>query len=220
MRNDRPALDAPHVGIRLTQKIGRQWLVALIDADDYDRVSRMRWYPQPRNGGIYAMATSLYYIPKHHKCLHAFIMKAEPGQIIDHINGDTLDNRKANLRFVSAAENARNARRPTFVGKTSKFKGVYWLEGRQRWMATITCDGVQSSLGVFSDEAEAARAYDEAAIRLFGAFARTNADMKLYEIEGSAAADLVPTVQIKKFGRRRSGSRKIGRHYAFPVYGP
>jgi hypothetical protein len=215
-----PAPDAPHVGIRLTQKIGRQWLVALIDADDFERVSKIRWYPQPVSGSIYAMATSCYYIPKHHKRLHAFIMKAEPGQIIDHINGDTLDNRKANLRFVSAAENARNARRPTSVGKTSKFKGVYWDERRQRWVAGITCDGVQSHLGVFSEEADAARAYDEAAIRLFGAFARTNAAMNLYEIEGATPADLVPTVQIKKFGRRRSGSRKIGRHYAFPVYGP
>jgi hypothetical protein len=193
--------------------------VALIDTEDYDRVRKIKWYPHLVGHTIYARATNLYYIPKHHAKLHALVMRAEPGQIIDHINGDTLDNRKQNLRFVSAAENSRNSRRQTFAGKTSKFKGVHWDTSRNRWVAVIAFEGVRSALGVYSDEIEAAKAYDEAAMRLFGEFARTNADMNLYEIDGITSGELVPTVQLKRFGRRYSGTRK-GRKYSFPVYGP
>lgn len=188
----------------------------VIDEDDYDRVMRMNWAPQPSGLSVYAVTKSLRYIPKHHQRLHAYIIKAEHGQIVDHINGDTLDNRKANLRIVTAAENARNSRRPTFDGKTSKFKGVTWHPGRERWTAQITCEGVTSPLGVFSHEEDAARAYDRAAIELFGEYARTNAAMKLYEIDGERAKDLVPSIseairqhEFKKFeGFSRGYMRK------------
>lgn len=182
------------VVIPLNRMRNRPRYRTIIDEDDYDRVMRMNWAPQPSGLSVYAVTKSLRYIPKHHQRLHAYIIKAEHGQIVDHINGDTLDNRKANLRIVTAAENVRNSRRPTFVGKTSKFKGVTWHSGRERWLAKIAFEGVTSPLGVFSHEEDAARAYDRAAIELFGQYARTNEAMKLYEIDGVSAKDLVPDV--------------------------
>lgn len=149
---------------------------ALIDEDDLDRVSRSVWR-LTRDG--YVRATSKKHLASHHRMLHAYILRVEPGQIADHINGDKLDNRKANLRIVSAAQNAQNAKRPTFEGKTSKFKGV--SRQGEFWRATIEANGVVHRLGTFDREEDAARAYDAAAIRFHGEFARTNATMKLYD---------------------------------------
>lgn len=154
-------------------KCGRK-LYTLVDAEDYDRVIRFFWH---HNSGYACCRHSA--LPKHQRRLHAFVLGAEPGQKIDHVNGDRLDNRKANLRFATSAQNARNTVRQTFVGKTSKFKGVTKVNGR--WIAQVTVNGLSCKLGTFSDEEEAAKAYDEAAKRLHGEFARTNADMGLFE---------------------------------------
>jgi hypothetical protein len=90
--------------------------------------------------------------------------------VVDHINGDTLDNRRANLRVCTKSENNRNRRKlhPT----TSRFKGVY--KNTKPWIALIECNGKQFVLGRFASEEEAALAYDKAAKEHFGSFARLN----------------------------------------------
>lgn len=155
----------------------------LVDIEDYDRVSRSRWSPVRRGGGdaVYAKATSTRFLASHHQLLHAYILRIQPGQRVDHISGDTLDNRKQNLRVATAAENAQNSKRPTFPGKTSRFKGVCWDKHAGRWRARIIADGAAEHLGLFEAEDEAALAYDEASLRLHGEFARTNATMRLFE---------------------------------------
>lgn len=97
------------------------------------------------------------------------------GAVIDHINGDILDNRIVNLRLATRHDNARNAARPR--NNTSGFKGVSRRRGRFR--AYIRADGHPEHLGWFSSAENAARAYDAAAVRLFGNFARTNAVLGL-----------------------------------------
>lgn len=201
------------VHVQLNWKKGRPRYRTLIDAEDYERVTRLSWSPKRAGLSIYAYATSLYGIPKHHQRLHAFIIKAEPGQIVDHINGDTLDNRKANLRIVTAAENARNARRATSVGKSSKFKGVSLDKRSGRWLASIRSNGTMKRLGLFDAETEAAMAYDTAAKQMFGEFARTNADMRLYDIAGKSALELVPHSSSNTKVPRRSKRRER-------IYGP
>jgi hypothetical protein len=101
--------------------------------------------------------------------LHRIIMQAPPGMLVDHINGDTFDNRRANLRICTSAENARNSRGKNGI---SGFKGVY--PANSRWSAVINVDGRQIYLGVFASKEKAARAYDRAAIEHHGEFARFN----------------------------------------------
>ena len=109
--------------------------------------------------------------------LHRFIMDAPDGVVVDHINLDKLDNRRENLRVCSAFENSRNIgkRRPAEgSAHTSDFKGVHWCKSTLKFRAYLYRAGERHFLGVYSDQVDAARAYDDAAKRLFGSFARLN----------------------------------------------
>ncbi len=94
---------------------------------------------------------------------------------VDHINGLTLDNRRANLRIATPSQNARN-KRIHRGKKASKYKGVYLCPRlkKPKWTARIYIEGRHYTFNGFATETEAAIAYDEAAIRLFGEFARLN----------------------------------------------
>lgn len=105
--------------------------------------------------------------------LHRLVIEAKKWQIVDHINGDRLDNRRENLRIVDRQENARN-RRPA-PGKTSEYKGVDWFKGR--WRASIRLPEYRGSrqIGLYDSEQEAAAAYNREALKHFGEHAHLNA---------------------------------------------
>jgi hypothetical protein len=134
---------------------------ALIDAGDAPRVAPFVWFLGTRGvrtaGGRVKLAR--------------FLLDAPAGRVVDHINGDILDNRRANLRLCTQAGNGKNRhnRRDNKTG----YKGVS-LRRNGRWIARIRSDDVLHHLGSFTDVEEAARAYDAAARRLHGEFARLN----------------------------------------------
>lgn len=95
-------------------------------------------------------------------------------EICDHINGDTLDNRRTNLRLSTKRENCRNMGKTRREGTTSEYKGVYWHKLRNKWVASIRVDGKLLFLGYYKDEKQAAKEYDKAALKYFQEFAKLN----------------------------------------------
>jgi hypothetical protein len=150
--------------------------VALVDDEDFERASSLKWYAHVgsnRPGGpghVYAMRID----PSSRGAilLHRFVLRAK-APYVDHINTDTLDCRKCNLREVTARENAWNSSIPR-MHKTSRFKGVSWNKNANKWSAFITKDGDRKHLGYFMDERDAAATYNAAAIERFGEFAKLN----------------------------------------------
>lgn len=143
-----------------------------VDADVYELYKDKCWYVMTR--GYVAHS----FKEKHRKFsttvkLHRLIMNATPEQVVDHINGNKLDNRRENLRVCTQAENTRNNRTPR-KNKTSRFKGVSWYPRGNRWKAQIQVNKQKKHIGYFPSEEEAALAYDEAAERLHGEFASKN----------------------------------------------
>lgn len=150
-------------------------LVALVDDGDYALVSQHRWFikrdTRPgRDAGPYARANIRTTDGRKTTIGMHTLITGWPR--VDHGNHDGLDNRRANLRPATRPQNAANARPQQ--GRSSRFKGVCWDRRTGRWQAKLAANYRSVFLGRFSDEAEAARAYDAAALRVWGEFACLN----------------------------------------------
>lgn len=144
-------------------------LVAIVDDEDAELVSRTSWFALPGAYTWYAArgvrrADGRWTTQLMHKILTGWPQT-------DHINGDGLDNRRTNLRPVTAGQNVANSRKGKW---SSRYKGVSWCKRTKRWRANIMVDGRQPSLGYYDVEEDAARAYDAAARRHFGEYAALN----------------------------------------------
>jgi hypothetical protein len=147
-------------------------LVTLVDDEDYEGLQGRYWRVFIGNNG------KLYAAGGDNDLLHRVILNAPKDLQVDHLNGDGLDNVRSNLRLATRSQNLANQASRIYWSRrrtTSNYKGVSLLEGRSRpWRATISVDRKQHFLGYYAEEDAAARAYDDAARRFFGEFARTN----------------------------------------------
>jgi hypothetical protein len=151
-------------------------LFALVDEADYPRVIQHKWYARLENRTIYALR-DLPRLPgqkyRAKEKLHRFLLGAAGAELVDHWDGDGLNNTRANLRRATVAENNRNIRKPAH-GLTSQYKGVSWHPKAQKYQASIRFQKRNYYLGLFLDPVDAAWAYDREARRLHGAFAACN----------------------------------------------
>ncbi|MEN6576647.1 MAG: HNH endonuclease [Phycisphaerales bacterium] len=140
-------------------------LFALVDPEDFEKLSRHTWFAIGKSPHIYAV--------RHEKgrflYMHREITKAPGNRFVDHINCDTLDNTRDNLRLCTRRQNHANtcSRRGS-----SRFVGV--SRHGDKWMAYINWRGKHYHLGLFDDEVEAAKARDRKAWELHGEFAYLN----------------------------------------------
>lgn len=148
-----------------------------VDDEDFLFLSKHRWYITSRG---YAQADfSKEFRPSEVKKLkitmHRLVMKAKKGQYIDHINRSKLDNRKENLRFVTASQNSIN------IAKSRKtksgFKGVFyypWNCKSRPWQVGIGVNRKYKYIGSYATVEEAAEAYNNAALKYHGEYAFLN----------------------------------------------
>jgi hypothetical protein len=160
---------------------------ALVSPEDFERVSAYTWCVKRRRSEpnrLYAQLV-IRITPgrKGRKLtisLHRFILGALPGQVVDHINGNGLDNRRENIRLCTNRQNSQNI----CFSKNQKrggYKGVNWHRKGKKWQAAIAAGPVKPNgkralkyLGLFKSAEDAARAYDRAALEHFGEYAALN----------------------------------------------
>jgi len=141
----------------------------LIHEPDAEIVAQYHWTAKRSKRSIYAYRKWHAAGAEGGQFMHCLLMGR---QGIDHRNGDGLDNRRCNLRPATDGQNGAN--RGKFTGCSSQFKGVSWDKANGRWVAQIRVNGKRHLLGYFQSEIPAASAYDDAAVRYHGEFARTN----------------------------------------------
>lgn len=139
---------------------------AIVDDEDFEDLNKNKWFAS------YSDITKSFYAKRSHKgttiYMHRQIMKPEKGVCIDHINHNTLNNKKNNLRVATVSQNAMNqGMRKT---NTSGFKGVSWDKRRSKWVAQIKANKKGKHLGYFSNIEDAVEARRKAEAKYYGEY--------------------------------------------------
>ncbi len=153
---------------------------------DYERVSRFKWCADRVGLQWYAQRRAYGRTIR----MHQFIMNPPKGMVVDHANGNGLDNRRENLRVCTKLENAWNKKRRKQQGAGSQYIGVYPCQRPAgKWCIKIQCDGEVTNLSPFDTPEEAARVRDRKAVEFFGDYAVLNfpeeREQRLREIEAA-----------------------------------
>ncbi len=147
-----------------------QGKVAIIDASDYESISKFKWFARysPSGDTWYAVrsvnSSGIY--------MHRQIMQSPKGILVDHRDGDGLNNQRSNLRLATHRQNSLN--RSAQSNSQSRIKGVRFHKSSNKWEARIVVNKSYIYLGLHSTAEQASIAYNAAAILYFGEFARLN----------------------------------------------
>lgn len=138
----------------------------IVDAEDYDSLITKEWHCDER--GYCGVSSS-----KGRKLVHRILMNVtDKSTTIDHKDRNPLNNRKSNLRLSSYAQNLYN--KGPWSKSSSKYKGVWFCKSSGKWASELRCDGKRIYVGRFTNEEDAARAFDKLAIKHQGEFAYLN----------------------------------------------
>lgn len=146
---------------------------AIVDAADYDYLIQWNWTLRYARNGKILYAVRYKRVPKRKSILmHRFILNVKKSKEIDHRNGNGLDNRRFNLRICTRLQNSWNQK----INKNNKsdYRGVHWKKSVNKWCSQITKKSKVFTLGSFDKKDDAAKAYNEAAKKHYGKFARLN----------------------------------------------
>jgi len=160
-------------------QIRKSDLKAIVDDDDFELLNRFAWNVTTIRGHYHYACRRVANLQI---LMHREILGLEYGDKKqgDHINGNTLDNRRCNLRAVSKKDNIRNRRS---ISGQVPYKGVHFNKQNKAFYAQIYVNWERIRLGSFSNPEDAARAYDEAAKKYHGEFAATNESIGTLEVK-------------------------------------
>lgn len=145
----------------------------LVDDSDAELISGCTWGAYRRKDGkCYVQRYAWINGRQTTELLHRVLLNPGKGVMIDHVNHDTLDNRRSNLRICNNRQNQWNQKKHR--DSKSKYRGICWHRDYEMWMARISGPNGRITIGFFEDEIEAARAYDSFATSLYGEFAHLN----------------------------------------------
>lgn len=167
---------------------------ALVDDQDYVRLSQYKWTV---NEAGYAQRRFTSDGKRNKVLMHREIICANKGDIVDHSNGDKLDNRSVNLRISTIKQNSQNMKPRS---GSSKYKGVYLENGK--WRADTKIDKKTQHLGTYADERTAAAAYNSFAINEFGEYSRINCpDNPGETVSGTVYQEMCSLIDQYKIGK-------------------
>jgi hypothetical protein len=149
---------------KILKTIGKYTVETIVDDDLFEELNKRVWYGTERGYVLCKIDNKSVF-------LHHLIIGKHKGKVVDHINGDKLDNRKQNLRIITQQQNLMNRRMN--AKNESGYKGVR-INHDISWSARICKNRHIKVLGYFPTKEEAARAYNKAAIELFGEYAYLN----------------------------------------------
>jgi hypothetical protein len=147
---------------------------AMVDVEDFEWLNQYKWHCShydyakravPNRSGKGRRQVSVY--------MHKLLCPVPEGKIADHVNRNSLDNRKENLRPATQKQNVWN-RKFTRKGGKTRYNGIRWDKNKEKWQVRLTINGRRKSFGYYADEIEAAKAYDRAAKKYRGEFAVLN----------------------------------------------